>query len=295
MTDENPGGLTLETELVGWNTLGDFASYSNDSQPVAFEPYMNCRAGKVRVAIPEEKGLYLLRYILKKADGTVLHRNFTTFRVKKGTGPEGVRVVSFPVSSYTAQEWSNGHSSVMNGLKLNGFGHGYFEYKVKLPKDLDLDKVASAQLIFEASSREIFGKDVAGNDIQGDFMLGGGTFDHCKSLNSFAMTDDEPWPSTVLVSIEGYDLGPATRLEDCPADHRGILSWGAQPNVRYIREAGSYGQLVKVDLPVNEAKGMDLSTVTVRFSVPTGNGGLSLFGQDFGRYPLDPTFVFKMK
>jgi hypothetical protein len=40
---------------------------------------------------------------------------------------------------------------------------------------------------------------------------------------------------------------------------------------------------------------MDLSTVTVRFSVPSGNGGLSLFGQDFGRYPMDPTFVFKMK
>jgi len=295
MTDENPGGLTLETELVGWNTLGDFASFSNDSQPVAFEPYMNCRAGKVRVAIPEEKGLYLLRFILKKADGTVLHRNFTTFRVKKGTGPEGVRVVSFPVDSYTAQEWSNGHSSVMDGLKVNGFGKGYFEYKVKLPKDIDLDKVASAQLIFEASSRQIFGKDVEGNDIQGDFMLGGGTYDHCKSPNSFAMTDDEPWPSTVLVTIEGYDLQPATVLEDCPADHRGILSWGAQRNERKLHEAGTYGQLVKVDLPVDQAKGMDLSTVTVRFSVPSGNGGLSLFGQDFGRYPMDPTFVFKMK
>ena len=295
MTDENPGSLTLETELVGWNTLGDFASFSTDSQPVAFEPYLNRRVGKVRVAIPEEKGLYLLRFILKKADGTVLHRNFTTFRVKLGTGPEGVRVVSFPVGSYTAQEWSNGHASVMDGLKVNGFGNGYFEYKVKLPKDLDLDKVASAQLIFEASSRQIFGKDVAGNDIQGDFMLGGGTFDHCKSPNSFAMTDEETWPSTVLVSIEGHNLEPATTLEDCPADHRGILSWGAQRNERKLHEAGTYGQLVKIDLPVEQAKGMDLSTVTVRFSVPSGNGGLSLFGQDFGRYPMDPTFVFKMK
>ena len=294
MTDVNPGALTLETELVGWNTLGDFNTFASDSQPVAFEPYLNRRAGKVRVDIPEEKGLYLLRFILKKADGTVLQRNFTTFRVKKGTGPEGVRVLSFPVNSYTAQEWSGGQSSVMDGLKVNGFGSGYFEYKVALPKDLDLNKVEWAQLIFEASSREVFGKDVEGNDIQGDFMLGAGTADHCKSLNSFAMTDDEPWTSSVTVSIEGVALGQ-TPLEDCPADHRGILSWGSQPNVRYIREAGSYGQLVKVNLPVQQARDMNLSTVTVRISVPSGNGGLSLFGKDFGRYPLDPTFVFKMK
>jgi predicted transcriptional regulator len=37
-------------------------------------------------------------------------------------------------------------------------------------------------------------------------------------------------------------------------------------------------------------------TLTLRISVPGGSeGGLSLFGKDFGRYPLDPTFVIKMK
>ena len=58
-----------------------------------------------------------------------------------------------------------------------------------------------AQLIFEASSREVFGKDVEGNDIQGDFMLGGGTYDPCKSLNAFAMTDDVG-PTRLIVEVQ---------------------------------------------------------------------------------------------
>jgi len=262
---------------------------------VAFEPFLNRRAGKVEVAIPEQKGLYLLRYILKKADGTILHRNFTTFRVKKGTDPEGVRLISFSPASYTDSHWSRGSSQVYDGLKVNGFGNGWFEYTVDLPEDLDLNKVASAQLIFEASSRQVLGKDVAGNEIQGDFMLGGGTYDPCKSLNSFAMTDEILWPSSVVVSINGYNLS-STKLTDDPADHRGILSWGAQPNVPRIREAGTYGQLVSVNLPVQDAAGPGFRTLKVRFTVPESlDGGLSLFGKDFGRYPLDPTFVIKMK
>lgn len=294
MTDKDPGKLTLETELVGWNPLGEFATYESGSVPVAFEPYLNRKAGRVSVAIPEEKGLYLLRFVLKKTDGTVLHRNFTTFRVKKGTDPEGVRLISFPVNSYVDQKWSKGSSAVYDGLKVNGFGNGWFEYKITLPQNLDLKKVASAELIFEASSRQMLGKDVAGNEIQGDFMLGGGTYDPCKSLNAFAMTDENLWPSSVTVSINGYTLGGA-QLTDCPADHRGILSWGAQPNVPRIREAGTYGQLVRVPLPVQDA-GEVGRTFTLRIAVPEGNaGGLSLFGKDFGRYPLDPTFVLKMK
>ena len=294
MTDEDPGALTLETELVGWNTLGDFASYATDSVPVAFEPWLNRRTGRLRVRIPEEKGLYLLRYLLKNADGTVLHRNFSCFRVKQGTEPAGVRLISFAPASYTAQDWSLGQSCVYDGLKLNGFGHGYFEYTVRLPKDLDIKKVASAELVFEASSRQVYGKDVEGNDIQGDFMLGGDTFDHCKSLNAFAMTDDEPWPSSLTVHVNGYPVGSAV-LDDCPADHRGILSWGAQPNVPRIREAGSYGQLVRIPLPVEDPGG-DHRTLTIRISVPEGQeGGLSLFGKDFGRYPMDPTLVIRIK
>ena len=38
-------------------------------------------------------------------------------------------------------------------------------------------------------------------------------------------------------------------LDDDPADHRGVLSWFSQKRDRLLREAGSYGQLLRVPIP----------------------------------------------
>ena len=138
-----------------------------------------------------------------------------------------------------------------------------------------------------------------GNEIDGDYMLGKGTFDHCKSLNSYAMTDTTLWPSKLEVSVNGKVIGKVD-LKDDPADHRGILSWGAQPAEREMREGGSYGELVKIDVPLNGLPvGEILKTrqVKLRFSVPAEDldGGLAIYGKDFGRYPLDPTVIIKTK
>lgn len=290
MTDRDPGTLSLETELVGWDSTGGFHTFASGKIPVEFKPYRNETAGSVTADIPALKGLYVLRMVLKNAAGEALHHNFTTFRVKNGANPEGVRLVSFPVGKPSSSSWTAGESKVLDGLKVNGFGSGYFEYEVKIPADINFPEIKRIRLIFEASSREIFGKDVEGNEIAGDFMLGGGTADHCKSANAFAMTDTRLWPSRVQVSVNGYNVGGA-KLEDCPADHRGILSWAAQPHIPNLYEAGSYGQLLSVEIPV-ENPGTDV--LKVRFLVPPGDaGGLSLFGSEFGRYPLDPTFVIE--
>ena len=295
MTDKDPGELSLETGLVGWNSLGEFKELAKGSVPVAFKPYLNEEAGSVAVDIPEENGLYILRLVLKSGD-KVLHRNFTTFRVKDGkdAAPEGTRLVTFSPASFTAQEWSVKQTSVYSGLKEDGFGHGFFEYTVEIPQDIDPEQVASAEFLFEASAKELFGKDKEGDDIQGDYMLGGGTFDHCKSPNSYAMTDGIFHPSKVEVTVNGIPAGKQD-LKDDPADHRGILSWAAQPNERHMCEAGSYGELVRVQIPV-EAISKDRILV-IRLTVPedTPDGGLAIYGKDFGRYPLDPTLIIRTK
>ena len=293
-TDKDPGQLTLETELVGWDALGEYKAFGGAWIPIAFTPYGNGEAGVVPVKIPRENGLYLFRMVLKDARGDVLHRNFTTFRVKDGTdpAPEGTKLISFAPASFTAQEWSDKQANVYDGLKVNGFGHGYFEYTVTLPDDVDPDSLTGAELVFEASAKQWFGKDREGNDIQGDYMLGGGTFDPCKSLNSYAMTDKVLWPSKLEVSVNGKVIGKYD-LADDPADHRGILSWGAQTRERWMREGGSYGELVRMEVPV-KALGKDKVAV-IRFTTPADDldGGLALYGKDFGRYPLDPTLVLK--
>lgn len=89
--------------------------------------------------------------------------------------------------------------------------------------------------------KQLFGKDLEGIDslVDLDFMRGGGTHDPCKSTNSYAMTDQLRWESWVTVSVNGQKAG-SYWLEDDPADHRGILSWHAQPHDNYLREAGSF-------------------------------------------------------
>ena len=291
MTDKDPGKLSLETQVVGWNTLGEFSTGEQQTLSVPFEPYLNRTAASLKVNAPAANGLYLVRLVLKNADGKVLHRNFTTFRVKDGEDPDtdNTRLVRFAPASFTAQEWSNKQTNIYDGLKVNGFGHGYFEYTVALPKTEGLQ---GAELIFEASAKQWFGKDREGNEIHGDYMLGGGTFDPCKSPNSYAMTDKVLWPSKLEVSVDGQVIGKHD-LADDPADHRGILSWGSQTTERWMREAGSYGELVKMTIPAKLLAGKD--QVVIRFTTPADDldGGLALYGKDFGRYPLDPTIVLK--
>ena len=86
-------------------------------------------------------------------------------------------------------------------------------------------------------------------------------------------------------------------LADDPADHRGVLSWHAQPRDRRLREAGSYGYLVNIALPRSAieaaaAKRQIELRLEVSDSLP---GGLAIYGAQFGRYPLDPSILFSLR
>ena len=127
-------------------------------------------------------------------------------------------------------------------------------------------------------------------------MLGQGTHDPSKLPNSYPMTDTVTFPSQVRVRVNGFVAGTFT-LPDDPADHRGILSWHAQPHDRKLREAGSYGYLVQAILPTEAlAAAANAKEIVLRLEVDSAlPGGLALYGERFGRYPLDPTLVFTLK
>jgi len=65
----------------------------------------------------------------------------------------------------------------------------------------------------------------------------------------------------------------------------------------FLREAGSYGQLISATLPAAAlAKAAEQHSLVIRLSVDEAlPGGLAIYGEDFGRYPLDPTLVFTLK
>jgi hypothetical protein len=256
------------------------------------------------VTMPSEPAVAVLSLRLEDAAGTVLHRNFTTF-VVEGTAPTEVvvadgrraRVSRVPAASYTSARWSQKTWNVLDGLKVDGAGSGYFEYRIPWPAGLARADVDEATFVVEASAKRLNGKDrdTLSRDT-GDYMRGGGLQDPSRNRNAYPMTGTTPYPSAVTVRVNGQ-LAGMSELADDPADHRGILSWHAQMRDGYLREAGSYGQLLRVTVPASALDDAARNgALTVRLEVSDAlPGGLAIYGARFGRYPVDPSVIFVLR
>jgi hypothetical protein len=256
--------------------------------------------------MPKEPALAVLGLTLRDASGAVLQRNFTTFRVKAGTQPRDqkarlagrpVRILRFSPASFSSAKWSRKQWSIMDGLKVNGAGHGYYEYRLPWPAGLQAADIAAAEFRAELAAKQLFGKDQDKTQQQeGDFMLGKGTFDPSLNPNAYPMTDTTVYPSAVRIRLAGTSLG-VFELPDDPADHRGVLSWHAQKPDRKLHEAGSYGFLIEAQIPASGlAQAAAAGEIVLRLEVDEAlPGGLAIYGEDFGRYPMDPSLVFALK
>jgi hypothetical protein len=298
MTDKYPGILHLEIGLNGYDALGNEVARRLSPINLTFKPFMNESISPIVLEAPKETGVYTVGIQLKNSEGVVLGRNFALLRVKGGSKPDyaaKAEIVTFDPSKFSDAKWSLKQWNVLDKLKVNGAGSGYFEYSVPWPAGLKKADIESAVLVFEASAKELFTKDTEGIDSPGgvDYMLGGGAEHRSKNVNSYPMTDATLFPSYVKVTINGAVCGEQY-LPDDPADHRGVLSWHSQPRDNTLHEAGSYGYLIKAIVPVEAlAEGQALN---VRIETPAGvNGGLAIYGKDFGRYPLDPTIIINKK
>jgi hypothetical protein len=298
--------LRLRVRLTGWDTLGRSQWFSQTVQSIEFQPWLSKELEPVRVTMPDHRALALLTLILEDQSGQVLQRNFTTFLVGDGSAPRDekldldgarARVLRFSPASFSSAQWSLKQWNVLDGLKVNGAGSGYFEFRLPWPAGLDAGSVAGATLVLEASAKRLLGKDRTGANTQdGDFMRGKGTHDPSANPNAYPMTDTVRSPSAVRIRIGGEAIGQFDLPND-PADHRGILSWHAQKRDKTLHEAGSYGYLLSAAVPARALQAAaDAKTIIIRLEVdPALPGGLALYGERFGRYPLDPTLVFLLK
>jgi hypothetical protein len=307
LTDDSPGSqLRLRATLFGWDSLGQRQTYSQFTQAIPLQPWSSRELPPLEVTMPSHPAVAVLGLELETPAGTVLHRNFTTFLVADGQAPRtetrqvagaNVRLVRFAPNAFRDARWSLKQWQVLDGLKVNGAGHGYFEYRLPWPDGLSAEQVAGAQLLLEASAKQLFGKDREGAAKQeGDFMLGKGTHDPSLNPNAYPMTDTVRFPSAVRVRVGGQAAG-VFDLPDDPADHQGILSWHSQRRDRKLREAGSYGYLVTATFPTAALQAAAAAKeIVIRLEVDESlPGGLAIYGERFGRYPLDPTLVFTLK
>jgi len=306
LDDARPAGdsLVLRAELYGWTTLGERRSWATASRRVAFAPWRSEALAPLPVTMPDEPAVAVLALRLEDAAGTVLHRNFTTFVVEGATPTEvrladgrRARLARVAAGGFSDARWSRKTWTVLDGLKANGAGAGHFEYRIAWPRGLDLAAVDGATFLVEASSKPLLGKDRDTTARQvGDYMRGEGFHDPARNPNAYPMTDGTPFPSAVTVRVNG-EIASRVELADDPADHRGILSWHAQLRDRRLREAGTYGQLVRVTIPrAALARAAEAGEVIVRLEVDESlPGGLAIYGARFGRYPLDPTVMFVLR
>ena len=124
------------------------------------------------------------------------------------------------------------------------------------------------------------------------------------------MTDDKKHTSAVTITLNDTDA-QTVFLSDDPADHRGLLSWLNQirpesmawedfdEDAWELEEAGSYGYRVSKTFDREAIKrALDEKVFRIKLAVNESSetsGGLAVYGEKFGRYPLGPTVIIRMK
>ncbi len=307
MTDRQVGPrLAIQAALYGWDALGNQGVFWRGRQSILYRPWMQKELEPMTVTMPEKNGLAVLTIALKDGTGSALHKNFCTFYISDGTSPRDetivkgkkkIRVIRFAPSDFDKADWTLKQWNILDGLKVNGAGSGFFEYRISWPSNLKPKDIKLASLRMELSAKQLFGKDREGaKKREGDFMRGKGTHDPSSNPNSYPMTDETRFPSLVCVRICGESAGMFD-LPDDSADHRGILSWYSQKRDRKLREAGSFGYLVDATISRETLrKAYRQKEFVIRLEVDDAiAGGVAIYGERFGRYPLDPSLIFEIK
>lgn len=283
--------LSIESELWHTNYLGETAKQFQSIQLVNYQPWMQDTLPDLRLNIPQSNGLSVLQVKVLDEAGNILHRNFKHFEVIEGAAIPGVQVLSSLPQNYSAANWSQKEWSVLAGKKVNGAGQGYFEYTLAVPASVRLGSAKEAYLIVEASAKQLFVKDQKDYNANQDFMKGS-VVAPSSNPNAYPMTDTERFPSKITVLINGRKVSTKI-LPDDPADHRGVLSWHHQLKDGKLREAGSYGYLIKIPLKRSILrKAAREGKIQFRLQAQ-GEGGLAIYGKDFGRYPFDPSLIIR--
>ena len=278
-------GAPLNGAAVRWQvTFVDRYGQSRTEQsgeiPVSPTRFDVTGLGDLAFALPGENGLATVALWLVDETGAVRSRNYVNVEVSSGHSPAVERndygyALRFRPGDFSASSWD--HPAVApSRQKFSATGSGWVEYSLALPAGVDVDKISGLELRFEAGAR-----------------AGRAKIDWPAKIQGFNYPQTEverKTPSAVVVSFNGVEVG-RSHLADDPADARGALS-----HHNWI-DPGSYGYLI--DASTDDAAMAAIHStlvggqpLRVRFTVPKESaGGLALYGEEAGHYPVPPTLL----
>lgn len=301
VTIRNLEHATISWYVTGYSPSGKLIQGDTGSIPAAIKSFEAIPQQDITTTIPGNLASGMLVTLLKDENGNIANRNFLPFRATGAKLPENTVAVS--PSQFSKADWSIRYRKPQEGKKVWGMGTGYFEYQFKVPANLSEENVTGAVFRCEIASRYPQSKYLEDGDAENigmTIVTEKGT-DPGYGQNSYPQTDEKKHPGLLWISINEKPLNEIF-LEDDPADHRGMLSWMNQkPGDKWgentgkkwmLDEAGSYGYLITVGLPANQVKdAVKNGVVTIRLA--SEKGGLSVYGAESGRYPLNPQIEFR--
>ncbi|GGH10738.1 glycoside hydrolase family 2 protein [Paenibacillus segetis] len=284
-------GQQLQVKWELWyDDLGVRTVEACGNMQVDWDGYGVSSLSSLSLTMPAREAVAVLAVSLVNDANHTIMRNFITYDVRSGKadgviGPQS-GCIQIPVSSYTEQTFKQQWESIQ-GAKVSGGGEGHFIYEVTLPDPAEQTLIRDIEIIFEASSKRLLARNIEGGKVND---MGIGAMHGADAMveynpNTYYMTDEEVHPSRLNLLIDGKAIG-SFDLPDDPADARGVLSWHYQPVQNKLDEAGSYGYLCKMRIPVQLTAELNFSR-TFRLELQAEVGGVALYGRNAGRYPFD--------
>jgi len=277
-------GAPMGQSKVRWqvdfvNRFGERSTVANGATDTTPRRFTVTNLGDLRCTLPNENGLATVALWLEDEAGAIRCRNYVNVEVRSAADPLVEQLTNgwalrFAPGDFHYTSWAQPFVA-SDGGKFSAAGRGWIDYTVALPASIDVNTVQRLRLCFEAGAR------TSGQRIDWPERTYGFNYPQTEA--------DRKFPTAVTVSINGVSVGQV-QLPDDPADARGVLSHHNSV------DPGSYGFLTELTLDgaaLQQALAGQ-NSLQIRFTVASESGyagGLSLYGERVGSYPVGPTIL----
>ncbi len=279
-------GPELETARVQWaavlvDTRGDKTEIASGSCDVVPQRYNVVAGGEISFPVGETTGLATVALQLTKTGGDVLHRNYVNLVIAAGESPRveqhaDATWIRFRPDSFSTSTWPSVEQAP-TGSKVAGSGPGALDYFIDIPETVSLSDLTCIEFRCELGSRA--------NSMEKLSWPPRNWRKHTPQ------TRERKFPSHVDVGLNGIIVGTLA-LADDPADARGVLSHYRD------HEPGSYGFLYRLRIEGATLQAIARQAMTgplvlrLDSSSAGSERGFSVYGEDAGAFPVDPTLIF---